>query len=521
MAEEAKEYDAIVIGSGLAGSMAAMELCEQGVNTLVLEAGPKAPEQLFSQKGEKKFSLSILLRFLALFTRMYRLAFASYLSVAMLDVLRSMRSPYSTAPGKPFSWTRVRVVNGRGLLWGRLALRLTESELQATGRDGYVEKWPLTVDDLQQWYEKVERVMNVVGPMEVHDQNRSLLAAESRESGPVAEWVRQRLEPQFSVYGMRRAEYTPSALSPMLESAMATGRMTLRENAVVTRLLLSDDGKCALGVEIVDRETKHRTTVQGRMVLLAASSLETVRILLNTPHTGHSQGVGNSSGLLGRGVMDSVHTQVIARIPSLSEFAGTGEWDPTDMEIFAKAGFYIPPFVSPGPEKGFVGGYQIEGTAFPKFVYMAASGEMMPRDENSVTLHPSRKDKWGVPILHISVAWSDNEKKMIQHQKEAVGKIIERLGGKELRPLPFVPGRMPRTPIPGTGIHEVGGARMGTSPEASVVNTNGQLWDVPNVFVCDGAVMPSIGHQNTTLTIMALAARSASNAAVILKRGEL
>ena len=504
--------------------MAAMALCERGMDTLVLEAGPKVPERFFSQKTREKFTLNIGLRLRALSARNYRLAFATYLSAPLLDVLCSGRSPYSTAWGKPFSWTRVRVVNGRGLFWGRLALRHTEAELRAADWDGIGDAWPVTIEELLPFYEKAEAVMNVVGPKDAPDQHRSLITANGGETKLVVGWVGERLAkgwPELSVYNTRRAEYPKGALSPMLDRAMDTGRMTLKENAVVANLSLTSDGKRATGVEIVDRETKRRTVVRGRVVLLAASSLESVRILLNSRHEKHTEGVGNASGLLGRGVMDHVHKMLLARVPELSALVEAKVWDPLSMDIFASAGFYIPPFMSPGPDKGFVRCYQIEGTATPRLLFLAACGEMLPNDENRVTVHRSRRDEWGIPILHIRVAWSDNERKMIRHQKEALRRLVATLGGKELRTLTLLASGMRRKPVPGASVHEVGGARMGMSPDSSVANAHGQLWDVPNVFVCDGAVLPSCGYQSTTLTVMALAARSAAYAASAAERGEL
>lgn len=512
MVTATKQYDAIVVGSGLTGSMAAMELCEQGLDTAVLEAGPKAPEHLFTQK-KAKISSNIGLRLRALSAGMYRLASTLYLSEPLFQVLRATSSPYAVERGKPFEWVRVRVVNGRGLFWARLALRHTQQELTAAEHDGIGTVWPLTLEELEPFYEKAEQVMNVVGPKDVDAEHRSLTTPEAQEAMPVTKWIGQRLAPDFSVYNIRRARYEKGTLSPMLQRAAATGRLTLIENAVAARLVLDQDGQRAEGVQIVDARTGAHQVVRGRTVLLAASALESVRILLNSPDPKRGHCIGNASGLVGRGIMDHVHTKVIARIPELSALVGTDEWDPMNMDIFARAGFYIPPFMSPEPDKGFARRYQIEGTALPQLVVLAACGEMLPRDENRVTLHPTKKDRWGVPILRISVAWSENERKMIRHQVKTLGQIVKKLGGKRSALQTFVATGFRRRPIPGSGIHEVGGARMGTSPDNSVVDRQGRLWDVPNVFMCDGAVLPSMGYQNTTLTIMALSARAAQFAA--------
>lgn len=508
----ARQYDAIVIGSGLTGSMAAMELCERGLDTIVLEAGPHAPDRLFSQE-KVKISSNIGLRLRALSAGMYRLAKTLYLSQPLFEVLKATNSPYAVERGKPFEWLRVRVVNGRGLFWARLALRHTEQEMRAADLDGLGTNWPLSLAELEPFYQKAEQVLNVVGPKNVRCEHSSLTTPEGLEAMPVANWVAQRLQPELRVYNIRRARYQKAALSPMLERAAKTGQLTLSDNTVAARLVLDASGQHAIGVEIVDARTGQKDFVRARTVLLAASALESVRLLLNSPDEVRGHCVGNSSGLLGLGIMDHVHTTAIARIPELSTLVNTDKWDPMDMDVFARSGFYIPPFMSPDRDKGFARRYQVEGTALPKMVVLAACGEMLPNDENKVTLHPCRTDRWGIPILRIGVAWSENEKNMIRHQIKALRSIIKKLGGKQSYLHTFVARGFRRWPVPGASIHEVGGARMGTKPESSVVNSHGCLWDVPNVYICDGAVLPSMGYQNTTLTIMALSARAAQHAA--------
>jgi len=526
------EYDAIIIGSGMSGSVAAMEACERGLRTLVLEAGPTPPKNFFSHETKGTLSLNLVLRLRAILGGNYREALASYFSRPLYEIISSTKLPYSIAPGKPYSWTRVRAVNGRGLFWGRLALRHTQAELEAAALDGIGDCWPIKIDELEQYYSKVEAVMNVVGPEKVRAEHRSLLADKSAPLRPVAQWVNERLTkefPEMSVYNIRRAEYDKAMLSPMLECARATGLMTLQDNSVATALTLSEDGSRATGVEIVDRITKRRTTLQARIIMLGASSFESIRLLFNTVHGKHPNGVGNSSGLLGKGVMDHVHTKYFAHIPELAALVEKHEWNPLDMKCKTHNGFYIPPFMGSEEDKGFLRCYQIEGTALPRWntVFFAACGEMLSRNENKITIHPTKKDEWGVPLLHIDIAWSDNELRMIRHQEKTINRIIAAMGGKKARLMSFLasarelaPGVQRKT-IPGMGIHEVGGARMGTNPKKSVTNSYGQLWDVPNVFVCDGAVLPSMGYQNTTLTIQALAARSAAQAVMLHQCGDL
>ena len=142
-------------------------------------------------------------------------------------------------------------------------------------------------------------------------------------------------------------------------------------------------------------------------------------------------------------------------------------------------------------------------------------GEMLPREENRATLHPTVVDAWGIPTLHIECAWSENELAMYRDMNVAAAELLETAGARTIRP----DARGPSTP--GNTNHEMGTARMGRDPRTSVLNGWNQAWDVPNLFLTDGACMTSSGNQNPSLTYMALTARACHHAVDELKRGGL
>jgi len=147
----------------------------------------------------------------------------------------------------------------------------------------------------------------------------------------------------------------------------------------------------------------------------------------------------------------------------------------------------------------------VGGTAF---------GEMLPNHANTVTLDETRKDKWGLPVLKIDCATGENERLMRIDMANDMAEMLEACGVKNVH-------TFDEEYFPGMGIHEMGTARMGTSPKNSVLNKHNQVWDAPNVFVTDGSCMASTACQNPSLTYMALTARAADHAVNELKRGNL
>jgi choline dehydrogenase-like flavoprotein len=292
-----------------------------------------------------------------------------------------------------------------------------------------------------------------------------------------------------------------------LAAALETGRVVLVPDAVVREVLLSANGARASGVRAIAAGTRQVYDLQARAVVLAASTLETTRLLLNSRN---GDGLGNSSGTLGCFLMDHPVRAVSEEVPDLPALATPPPQKGPDAIV-------IPRFCNlRGRDSTFAGGFGIWGgvqrdvvppgqVARNGRILLIAYGEMLPRPDSRVTLDPSVVDCFGIPALHIRCGWSDNERAMIRQMDAALAETVEAIGASLTAPLP--------SPHPGGMVHEVGTARMGRDRRRSVVDPHNRLWDVENVLVVDGACWPSSGWQNPTLTMMAITARACSHLA--------
>jgi choline dehydrogenase-like flavoprotein len=397
---------------------------------------------------------------------------------------------------------------------------MSNYELKAASVRGDGVDWPLSYEDLAPYYDIVERTLGIhgtpagipncpdgqfIGPAKTTQVEESFLAN-----------LEKRL-PDVRVTYARNIKYDNNRIPLPMRLAVATGHLEIRTDAVVSRLLIDAQSGKATGAEYVERSTKQRTAVHGRVVVLCASAIESVRILLNSQCEKHPSGVGGSSGLLGRYLCDHV------------AYAQTGTVSVDDVEPgpnedgfdFAVSGLYIPSFCEM-ESKNFPGGYGVQvsiGRGRPTW-NIGAFGEMQPRYENHVSLDPTIRDAWGVPVARIDCGHSRGEVNMVAHMKRTLPEIAA-AGGLHVernRDLPArsVPARLLRSQVlteygavwPGGAIHETGGARMGDTPNTSVLNSYCQCWDADNVFVTDGACFVSPGFQHPTLTMMALTVRA-------------
>jgi choline dehydrogenase-like flavoprotein len=506
-------YDAIVVGSGATGGWAAKELTEAGLNVALLEAGPALPFDESLREVDAPSELpappSQLIQ-----ARCY--AFNEHTRHLFVD---DLENPYAHPEEMPFEWIRSRQVGGRMHLWGRMCLRMSDLDFKAASRDGAGEDWPISYADLAPFYDRVERFLDVCGTPEGLPQ---------LPDGPFEQ------EPQLSAgerqfkaavegrWSGRRVSGGRIALAPddaTLAAAGRTGRLALHSDAVVSRVLTGKDGRVS-GVAYVERESGAERELRGRVVVLCASAIESTRLLLNSA----DDGLANSSGALGHYLMD--HTYGIGFDGSL----------PQRTQGSAKRssfGCLVAPFRNVGGDDGlgFLRSYGVElqiytpvagalgrlragGRRSAGYFWMRTFGEVLPRFENRVTVDPSRTDAWGIPVAHIACRYGENELKMAADQREALGEMVEAAGLEverahtELAP-------------PGLSIHEMGSARMGSDPATSVLDPHNRAWDVPNLYVTDGASFTSGGSQNPTLTMMALTVRACDDIVARLKQGEL
>lgn len=327
--------------------------------------------------------------------------------------------------------------------------------------------------------------------------------------------------------------------------ALATGNLTIVTDAMVYEVRLDKKGK-AEGVNYIDRITGKHEAASGRTVVLAASAGETARILLNSKSTLFPEGAGNSSGQVGRNLMDTVGAGMRAQFPLLENRPSYNEDGAMGLHMYIPFWLYneqargeldFPrgyhyelgasgrrqPSLGLGGVAEFAGGYgrklkEDMRRYYGSFLSFTCRGEMIPNADSYCEIDPETKDKWGIPTLRFHFKWSENELRMVGHFQDTTREIIERLGGR------IQSGdESPQRAISRGGeiIHEVGTARMGDDPDSSVTSQYGQSWDISNLFLADGSVFSTKSHKNPTLTIMALAWRSSDFLAEQLRQRAL
>jgi choline dehydrogenase-like flavoprotein len=529
--ETKRVFDAIIVGSGAAGAWAAMDLTQGGMNVLLLEAGRDIDTRRDFPISRREGRAWSLLACSWTGQRIQARGPSFQLGLRHFYVV-DRENPYSAPDESPFLWIRGRQLGGRMHTWARTVLRMSEHEL--TGNEGSRSPqavWPISYRDLSPFYDKVEQTLGVLGN---RDGLENLPDGKFEGPPPVspasqlfARWIENRTG--IRVIRNRVVRYNPDRLPLPLKLALRTDRLEIQTDSVVGHILIDEKSGNAAGLGYYNRRSKLYNEAFGKVIVLCASAFESVRILLNSACDAHPSGIGASSGCLGRYVGDHVMFGVGGK--TSAEFArslraaglrvGPTSRDPYDFGAYS---MYIPNFCGNfGNKPDFIGGYGIQCGATTYAWWMLAFGEMVPRFENRVSVLRRKRDAWGIPIAHITVSHSTNEEKMVAHMEDSINEIVTRVGfsieggnGK--------PGERRRSIatrslgklmlqdsgafLPGASVHETGGARMGRDPSSSVLNSHCQCWDVPNVFVTDGACFPSSGYQNHTLTIMALTARA-------------
>ncbi len=547
-----KVYDAIVVGSGATGGWAAKVLTERGLTVLVLEAGrnidPAKDYHMLTQPYELKYrglaERNVFAPRQPIQSRCYAgNEYSSHLFVDDVD------NPYTTPDEKPFWWIRGRHVGGRSLTWGRQSYRLSDYDFKAA-RDGHGEPWPISYADLAPFYEEVENFVGISGSYENLPQlpDSNFLPAMALTCGEqlMKKGVESKWNDRKVIIGRAAILTRPhqgraachwcghcdrgcdthsyySSNGSTLPAAAKTGRMTLRPNSVVREIIVDTNTGKAKGVRVVDQNTKQDYEFHSKTVVLCASTLESTRILMLSKSRQFAEGIGASSGALGHYLMD--HMYQIGAGGIVEQLKGMA-YDYSDGRA---NGIYVPRFRNiRDKHKDFIRGYGMQGgvkmgytfahakrmpsfgAEFKKLVREAPNEitwglgawcEMLPEHRNHVSLNASKPDKWGIATLHITASHGENEKAMAKDAMIAAQELGEAAG--------FKVSYVTNNPAPpGFCIHEVGTARMGSDRKKSVLNATNQVWEMPNVFVTDGAAFASQGCQNPTLTMMAITARA-------------
>ncbi len=531
-----REFDAIIIGTGPCGGFAAKELTGKGLSVLVLDAGPMpVPGRDFARH---EFPWQQPSRGLSFERRRAR---QSSDRVPLMWAQHADH-PYTTEPGKPFTWIRSRAVGGRSLHWSRASHRFSDYDFKAASRDGYGEDWPLSYADIAPYYDRVEEHIGVSGYAEGYPQlpdgkflpgmpyncvelimrNAALrmgLPATHRRLAQLTRPHKGRAACHYCGACIQGCDVGAmfNSLVSTLPPAAATGRMVLRPDSIVRAVLMADGGK-ARGVSYIERNSKLDYDARGRHFIVAASTLESTRILLNSA----PGGLGNSSGVLGHYLLDQISgASVSGFLPRLRGAAPRNDDGKS-------AGAFIANFRNlKDKHPKFIRGYcmSMNGgqTASPGFaltmpgygaslkqrirdlypswarIYMSA-GEMLPRFENRAGIDGERKDAWGIPVLKVTCTHGDNDRAIWADGTEKMKEIFTEAGG-EITAV----GRQIGTP--GGLIHEVGTCRMGKDPKTSVLDSFCRMHDVGNVYVFGGGPFPTTGSYHPTLTMMALTVR--------------
>ena len=469
-------YDVIVVGSGATGAWTALCLTRAGRRVLVVEAGREVSAD----------EVGRLIRYDTppdpVPTQPRQSALPGHSSVIAPFLVDDVLNPYTTSGPDDYTWFRSRQVGGRTLLWGGVTPRLS---------DDHFAGWPITGADLAPHYERVEEAMGI-------DKDQPLTAAEQALAEAFEQqWPDARVLPRPGVgsWPQRLDEHGvawPAGASPVLflHEALGLGA-ELHTDGIVASLAL--DGERVIGVNIVDRLTCERSVLETDAVVLCASSIESTRILLNSRNADHPHGVGNSSDQLGRHLRDHVSFTVSG---TTDRFTGPD----SKMPLGGPFGIYLSL-----PDRGYqVEGWAQRGGARPgqhaRFG-LAASAAMSDDSANRVTIHPDLVDAWGIPAVDISFGIGAEDRAVIQRAEAEVRQVCVS-AGFEITAIDRHYDQI------SSYVHEVGTARMGVSPEDSVVDPWNRVWDAPNVLVVDGACWPTNPCPNPTLTMLAITSRA-------------
>ena len=517
--------EVLIIGSGHAGGMAAKVLTENGIPCLMLNAGPAVD---VTRQATKKLPDELPFRGFKPPGKLEHVFQASEFNTNVW--VDEAEVPYTFNPAHPYNWVRVRLFGGRSLFWSRQSFRLSDYELKGRSHDGFGQDWPLDHAELSPFYARVEQIMQVTGALDGPAQlpNGNFILDNDPWSGSMQRFIATAQPKGIAVCKQRRAtgrDGLASSVNLLLPDAERTGKLTSIQNAVVREITVDKNTGQPNGCKFIDRLSHREMEVRARVIVLAAGTLESTRLLLNS-------GLANSSGVLGHYLCDQIYgAGVVASVPEArnapqhSNLMGGGAIVPRFRNISEKHPKFLRGYgmnvtsATGGLGANHFAAYGAEldrkmqeyyGSGF----HMSIMGEVLARYENHVRINRQKTDAWGIPVLHVETQYTDNEVNMASDAVDTMSEVCHDAGFEVL-----ATNKMPNPP--GYSIHEVGTARMGDDPKTSVLNRWSQSHDHKNLWVVDGAAFPSAGWQNPTMTILALSMRASERLVDEMKKVNL
>ncbi|MDH3242980.1 MAG: GMC family oxidoreductase [Saprospiraceae bacterium] len=558
-------YDAIVIGSGISGGFAAMELCKKGYKTLVLERGRDIKHGDYPTANLDAWELGInnIVTQEEIAAHFYKQNRLSWWVREEHKHFINKDDEYPYDEVERFDWIRGHHVGGRSLMWGRHCYRWSDIDFEANAKEGIGVDWPIRYKDIEPWYDYVETFVGISGqkeglkqvpdgqflkpfPLNCAEQHLresvlkmfpdrvvtpGRLANLSEFKPDIHKGLRGKCQSRARcVRGCPYGAYF-SSNAVTLPVAAETGNLTLRPFSAVAEILYDKDSKRATGVRVVDTQTKESLEFFARIIFCNASTVGSTAILLNSRSDRFPNGMGNDCEELGHNMMDHHYGMGVAgTLPGFEDTYYKGR---------KPGGFYIPRFRnidSASRQKDYLRGFGYQGQAArstgdfsaasgaafkeallkpgPYQIRVTCFGEMLPHHDNKMYLNFDKLDQNGIPTIVFDAKLRENEMALRQDGVNCGLEMLDAAGCKDL-------SSYNDATAPGACIHEMGTARMGNDPKTSVLNKWNQIHEVTNVYVTDGSCMTSAATQNPSITYMALTARAVDHAHRSINRNEL
>ncbi|NHE57659.1 GMC oxidoreductase [Cyclobacterium plantarum] len=555
-------YDVIIVGSGAGGGMASKILSEAGLKVAVVEAGADfdpAKEEHRTQlrppwESPRRGAGTVR-------------PFGDFdAAIGGWDI---EGEPYTRGQDSEFDWFRSRMLGGRTNHWGRISLRFGPLDFKRKNLDGLGDNWPIGYEDVAPYYDKVDKLIGVFGSKEginnepdgfflpppkprLHElhikkgaDKINLPVIPSRLSILTRPVNNERGTCFFCNQCNRACQIYAdfSSGTCLVKPAMKKGKVDLFTMSMVRKVTTNEQGE-ATGVTYISKLDMQEYKLNARVVVLGASACESARIMLNSKSKTHPDGLGNSSGHVGRYLHDSTGADRMGILPDMMDRQRYNEDGVGGMHIYTPwwlneknldfaRGYHIEYWGGMGmPSYGFGGGMDTmrqyvkdefgkpspnggygQGLKkdirrfFGSTVGMSGRGESIPQYSNYCEIDNQVVDKFGIPVLKFHYKWTDQELKQARHMHETFEEVLGSMGAIILG---NKPGAEQQYGLhkPGRIIHEVGTTRMGDDASTSVLNKFSQAHDCKNLFVVDGGSFVSQADKNPTWTILALSWRT-------------